>query len=176
MQEIYIEDIGRILKSKRRLEKELNVKLYNQGRLMFIEGKSEDEYLALKIIEAMNLGFSINKALLLKDVENIFQIINIKDITKRHDLERVRARIIGTHGKTIANLSKLSECELSLKENQVGIIGNSDRINESIISLESLIRGSKQGNVYTRLEKKGKERRNNPKFKTRIINDFKKLE
>jgi rRNA processing protein Krr1/Pno1 len=47
-------------------------------------------------------------------------------------------------------------------DNQVGIIGSAECIKEAVISLESLIRGSKQGNVYARLEKKKKERRLNP--------------
>ncbi|MEK6859213.1 MAG: KH domain-containing protein [Nanoarchaeota archaeon] len=158
-QEIYIENIMEVLKNKNRIQKELNVKITNKGKLVFIDGQGEKEYLALKVLEAVNLGFSVDKSLLLKDEEIILQTLNIKNITKRNDLERVRARIIGTHGKTIANLSKLTDCHLSLNNNQVGIIGNINNIEEAMIALRILIQGSKQGNVYARLEKKKRQKR-----------------
>lgn len=171
-QEIYIENIKEVLRNKSRIEKELNVRIENKGKLIFIEGKGEDEYLALKVLEAVTLRFSVERALLLKDEETILQVVNIKNITKRNDLERVRARIIGIHGKTIANLCKLTDCQISLNNNQVGIIGHVNNINEATIALRILIQGSKQGNVYARLEKKKKEKRLAPK---EIIKDeFKK--
>lgn len=171
-QEIYIENIKEVLRNKSRIEKELNVKLENKGKLVFIEGNGEDEYLALKVLEAVNLRFSVERALQLKNEEIIMQILNIKNITRRNDLERVRARIIGIHGKTIANLCKLTDCQISLNNNQVGIIGHVKDIEEAIIALKILIQGSKQGNVYARLEKKKKQKRLAPQ---EIIRDeFKK--
>lgn len=162
-QEIYIENIKEVLRNKSRIEKELNVKIENKGKLVFIEGEGEDEYLALKVLEAVSLRFSVERALLLKNENIIMNILNIKDITKRNDLERVRGRIIGIHGKTIANLCKLTDCQVSLHNNQVGIIGNANNIKEATIALRILIQGSKQGNVYARLEKKKKEKRLAPK-------------
>lgn len=161
-QEIYAQNLKAIIVNKRKIERELNVKILNQGRNIFIEGPAENEYLCLRIIEAINLGFSLEKALSLKNEEVILHILNIRDITKRKDLERVRARLIGTHGKTKNNIENLSNCLISIHDNQVGIIGVVGCIEETIISLTSLIQGSKQGNVYARLEKKKKERRLKP--------------
>jgi len=162
-QEIYVENIKEVLKNKPELEKELNIKLINKGKLFFIEGDGEDEYMGLKVLGAVNLGFSVERALLLKNEDTILNILNIKDITKRNDLERVRGRIIGTHGKTIANMCKLTDCQISLHDNQVGIIGNINDIKEATIALRILIQGSRQGNVYARLEKKKKQKRLSPK-------------
>jgi KH domain-containing protein len=162
-QETYTESLGKILLNKEKIEEKIKIKITNKGKILFIEGSPENEYLALRIIEAMNLGFSIDTALLLEDEENLLQILNIKDITKRNDIERVRARIIGTHGKTIKNLKFLTDCSIALHENKLGIIGHADDIKEAIISLTSLVKGSKQANVYARLEKKKKEKRLNPK-------------
>jgi rRNA processing protein Krr1/Pno1 len=173
-QEIYLEDIANILKSKPRLERELKVKITNKGKDFSIEGTAENEYLALKVFEAMSLGFSVEKALLLKNENNILHKIEIKKVTKRHDLERIRARIIGTHGKTIGNLSKLSECHLALNGNQIGIIGDTELIDEAILAVKSMIHGSKQGNVYTRLEKETKKRREDPEYHQNIKNELKK--
>lgn len=161
-QEIYAQNLKAIILNKGKIERELNVKISNQGRNIFIEGPAENEYLCLRIIEALNLGFSIEKALSLKNEETILHILNIRDITKRNDPERVRARIIGTQGKTKMNMEKLSDCLISIHDNQVGIIGEVGCIEEAIISLTSLIQGSKQGNVYARLERKKRERRLKP--------------
>lgn len=163
VQETYVENIKKVLMNKKELEEKLDVKISNKGKLIFIEGPAENEYLTEKILEAMNLGFSLETAMLLKNEEVILQILNIKDLTKRKDLERIKARVIGTHGKTLKNLKFLSDCELCLHDNRLGIIGHADDIKEAIISLKSLVQGSKQGNVYARLERKKKEKRLNPK-------------
>jgi len=173
-QEIYIENIAEILKNKPRLERELKVKINNQGKNFSILGIAENEYLALKVFEAIGLGFSVEKALRLKDETMLLQTVNIKSITKRNDLERIRARIIGTHGKTIGNLSKLSQCQLSLKDNNIGIIGNAENIDEGILAVKSMIHGSKQSNVYSRLEKETKKRREDPIYYENIKNELKR--
>ena len=95
----------------------------------------------------------------LKNEGFIFQKINIKNITRRNDLERIRARIIGTKGKTLRTLQSLTNCEFSIKNNEIGIIGPVEEIEEAIQAATSLVQGSKQGNVYSRLEKNKKKKR-----------------
>ena len=164
MQEIYTEFIRKILQNKKKLESELKVKITNKGKNLFVDGEADKEFEALQIIEAINLGFSIEKALLLKTEDIILQTLHIKDITKRHDLERVRGRIIGTQGKTLKTLQNLTNCDFSLQDNQVGIIGNTEDIEEGIQAVTSLIQGSKQANVYARTEREMKKKRLNPKL------------
>jgi ribosomal RNA assembly protein len=159
MQEIYVENIKEILRTKSRIQKELKVKLTNKGHNIFIDGKPEDEFLALKVLEAVNLGFSVDSALQLKEEDIILQSLNIKDLTKRNDLDRVRARIIGTNGRTLKTLDNLTNCDLSLHDNQIGIIGDTEEIEDAIQALTSIIQGSKQSNVYARLEKQRKKKR-----------------
>jgi len=159
MQETYTEYIQKILQNKKKLETALNIKIKNKGKIIFINGKPENEFIALEVIEAINLGFSIERALLLKDEKIMLQVLNIKDITKKHNLEEIRARIIGKHGKTLRTLSKLTDCSISLKDNQIGIIGSTEEIEDCIQALISLIQGSKQGNVYGRIERERKRRR-----------------
>jgi ribosomal RNA assembly protein len=159
MQEIYVEFIKKLLQNKKKLEKELEVSITNKGKNLFVDGNAEKEYIALEVIEAVNLGFSIDKALLLKEEDVILQVVHIKDVTKRHDLERVRARIIGTQGKTLKTLSNLTACEFSLHDNQVGIIGSTRFIEDAVQAVVSLVHGSKQGNVYARAEKQRKRKR-----------------
>lgn len=162
MQEIYIEPIRKVLQNKKRLEKELEVKITNKGKNVFVDGEADKEFEALQVMEAINLDFSVEKALLLTQEDTILQTLHIKDITKRHDLERVRARIIGTQGKTLKTLNNITGCEFSLSDNEIGIIGNIENIEDAKQSVTSIIQGSKQSNVYSRAEKQRKKRRIEP--------------
>lgn len=162
MQEIYIEYVQKVVQNKKQLEQELGVKITNKGKLVFVDGEADKEFEAIQVMEAINLDFSINQALLLKNEDIILQTINIKDITKRHDLGRVRARIIGTQGKTLKTLNNITGCEFSLSDNQVGIIGHTENIEDARQAIISLIQGSKQSNVYTRAEKLRKQKRLEP--------------
>ena len=54
MQEIYIEDLKKVLINKKKLESELEVKISNKGKLIFVEGDADDEFIALEVLEAIN--------------------------------------------------------------------------------------------------------------------------
>ena len=159
MKVIISEKISRIIKAQKKLETKLEVKISNRGKEVTIEGSPEDEYTAEKVIDALNFGFPFSTALSIKQEDLIFEIINIKDHTKRQDLSRVRARIIGTKGKTLNTLTTLTDCEFSLSDNNVGIIGNVEEIEDAKQSIISLIQGSKQSNVYARAEKQRKRKK-----------------
>ena len=159
MQEIYVENIKEIVRSKKRFEQELKIKLINKGKNVFVEGSADREYFALEVLEAVNAGFSVDRALLLKEEGMILQVIHIKDITKRGDLERVRGRIIGKDGKTLKTLNNLTECDLAINNNDIGIIGNAEEVEDAVQAITSLIYGSKQSNVYSRLERLRKKKK-----------------
>ncbi len=165
MQEIYSENTRKILQNRKNLEKKLRVKITSKGKIIFVEGKAEQEYLAIQIIEAINLGFTTDKALLLTE-DYIFEKINIKDLTKRQDLDRIRGRIIGTKGKTRKTIESLSDCFISLHDNIVGIIGRAEDIEKAMQALTSIIQGSKQSKVYSYLE------REKTKEKTQLNEDL----
>lgn len=153
MIKLIVDKLPRITKSKKKLEKELDITITNRGREIFIEGAAEQEFIAEKVIAALDFGFPFSSALELVEGEKIFEQINIKEHTNRPDLNRVRARIIGKNAKTIKTLSDLTKCSIELKDNIVGIIGDPELIQTATTSIISLIKGSKQGNVYAFLEK-----------------------
>ncbi len=153
MKTILSEKLPRILKNKLKLEKTLNIKITNRGKEVSIKGEAEDEYIAEKVIDALNFGFPYSHAILIKEQDFLFEILNIKDYTTRKDLERVRARIIGKAGKTLQTLSNLTACHLELKDNFVGIIGGPEYIENAQEAVISIIKGAKQSNVYAHLEK-----------------------
>jgi len=153
MRKILSEKLPRILKNKKRLEEKLNIKITNRGKEVFISGKSTDEYIAEKVIDALNFGFPFSVAILIKEEDFIFEIMNIKEYTTSHDLKRVRARIIGRRGKTLKTLCQLTKCYFELKDNNIGIIGHPEHLENAQEAVISIIKGSKQSNVYKSLEK-----------------------
>ena len=158
MQEIYVENLKEVLRSKKRLERELDVKITNKGHNVFVDGDADKEFLSLEVLGAINAGFSGDRALELKQDDFMLQVIHIKDLTNRTDLERVRGRIIGTDGRTLKTLQKLTNCDLAVNDNEIGLIGPAVEMEDAIQSIESLIHGSKQGNVYGRLERQRKKK------------------
>jgi len=153
MRKILSEKLPRILKNKKRLEEKLNIKITNRGKEVFVSGESSDEYIAEKVIDALNFGFPFSVAILIKEEDFIFEIMNIKEYTTRHDLKRVRARIIGRRGKTLKTLCQLTKCYFELKDNNIGIIGHPEHLENAQEAVISIIKGSKQSNVYKSLEK-----------------------
>ena len=153
MLKLIVDKLSRIVKNKARLEKLLKVKITNRGREVFIEGLPEDEYDAERIIEALNFGFPFSTTLLIKDEEFLFEILNIKDHTKRKDLRTIRARIIGKEGKTLRTLNNITNCHFEILDKEIGIIGDAENIEAGRQAIISLIQGAKQANVYAYLEK-----------------------
>jgi RNA-binding protein PNO1 len=153
MIKLIIDKLSRITKNQDRLEKILKVKITNRGKEVFIEGLPENEYDAEKVIQALNFGFPFATALLIKEEEFLFEILNIKEHTKRKDLQAIRARIIGANGKTLKTLTELTKCNFEIKDNGVGIIGDVEDIENAQQAIISLIKGSKTANVYAYLEK-----------------------
>ena len=154
MKKILSQKFLRIIKNKKKLEKILKIKITNRGKEITIDGAPEDEYTAEKVIEAMDFGFKFSEAISLKEEENnIFEIINIKEHTTKKDLSKVRSRIIGKNGKALSTLENLTGCFIELNENNVGVIGNSENMENTTQAIVSLIKGSKHGNVYSFLER-----------------------
>jgi len=153
METFICEKIQRITKNRERLEKALRVKITNRGKEITINGLPEDEYFAEKVIVALDFGFPFAIALLAKNEDNLFETLNIKDYTKKKDLATIRARIIGTKGKSLRTLNELTKCYFELKDNQVGVIGGPEYIKNAQEAMIMLIQGSKHANVYAFLEK-----------------------
>ena len=128
MKKLILDKMMRVVKARSLLEKELSVKLDIRGREVTINGNAEEEYLAERVLEAINFGFEMDVALMMKEDDLIFEVLNIKDYTKRNDLERIRGRLIGTGGKTKQTLIQLTQCFIEYKENKVAIIGQAERI------------------------------------------------
>ena len=168
MQIIVVERVAELKKNKEEIEKRLNVSISLTGKKVTIDGAAVDEYEAAIVLDALSLGFSAKKALLLTDPDNTFRKIHIKNFTRRKDLDVVRARLIGTEGKTRKTLEVVADCDIIVGDSEVGIIGSAESIEKAITAITNLIKGSKQANVYRFLERMntfGKQRKETSIFK-----------
>jgi rRNA processing protein Krr1/Pno1 len=73
MRKIFLSKVLRILKSKKILEEELKVKIEIKGREAEISGTPEQEYLAEQVILAVDFGFEISVALMIKQEDLLFE-------------------------------------------------------------------------------------------------------
>jgi ribosomal RNA assembly protein len=157
--QIYCENPRKIFQNKKAIETAFRIKLLKQENIIKIEGEESNEFTALQALEAIDMGFAISDALLLKEEDFIFEKIKIKSISHRRNLSQVRGRIIGEERKVLNNIEYLSDTNIVLHDNLVGIIGLSDNVRKASYALKKLIAGSKHANVYRYLEEeKAKER------------------
>ena len=141
------------------LEPNLKLKIKIKEDIVFLEGKAEDEFIGLQVIEAINLGFSVPHALFIKEEHTIFKKIPIKPIARRNNLAQVRGRIIGTERKVMDTIESLTDTFIVLHENTVGVIGRIEDVERAVYVLKRIIAGSKHANMYAWLEKKKLEER-----------------
>lgn len=159
METLFLEKNIEVKRNLAELEKQLKVKIKITGRKAVIEGDAINEYEASRVLEAIGIGFSAKQALLLIEEDMVFIRIPIKRISRRKDLETVRARIIGSEGKTKRTLENVSGCEIVINEHEVGIIGPGEEIEETKTAVTNLIRGTKEANVYRFLERMNAKRK-----------------
>lgn len=158
-----VQDLSKVLgKNKaniKQLERMLDVKLeISSNDVAEITVKSSkkrefDEYIAVNAIEALTFGFDIDAALQLRNTDYLFRKIDIKAMVKGSRVSITRGRIIGKQGKIIKLLEKVSECDITIKDHVVGIIGKAENVDLTGQSILALIRGAPQSKAISRLEK-----------------------
>jgi len=72
-------------------------------------------------------------------------------------MKTVRARLIGTNGKTRRIIEELSEAEVSIYGNTVAIIGDYLQLDISRNSIMMILNGNQHGTVYKYLERRRKD-------------------
>ena len=149
--------IVRVIKNKKKLQEEFNVEINIKDKEVTVTGSPENEYMAIQAIEALDLGFPYSDSLLVKNEVILLEKINIKDHTKKTDLPRIRGRIIGKNGKALKTLSELTDCSIELKDNTIGIIGETENIEKATKAIISIIQGAKHSATYKYLEKNQSE-------------------
>src|SRR3989344_8473704 len=160
-----VSNLKEIIRNKEMLEEKLNGKIKLKNKTLSIETNPFNEYEAQRVFDAINLGFSVEKALKVLDEETDFIKINIKDYSNTKNLAVVRSRLIGTNGKTKKTIEEITKCDIVIHENQVGIIGPAEIAESALVAVTNIIKGTKQANAYKYLEKINTQRKTKIKTK-----------
>jgi len=128
------------------------------GDVTIDEAGALDPLLALKardVVQAMARGFSEDRAFRLLDEDSYLEVLDIKDFAhSKNRLAQVRARLIGTRGKTRRIIEELTGVEVSVWGHTVAIIGGAFEMAIAREALVMLLRGSEHKTVYRFLERK----------------------
>jgi len=159
MRKIIVSNMRRIKKAVPKIESKMKIKIsFGKGRVS-LKGAELNEFLTEEMIMAIDFGFHVEDALLLRDEDFVLEFIDIKEHTPRKNLKDIRARLIGTNGKARKTIEKLTGAILVIHDNRVGVIVSSAHLDALIQAIESLIQGAKHGNVFSYLEKQNVARR-----------------
>lgn len=139
------------------------------GEVTIEEKDAEDPLLIFKvenIIRAIGRGFSPEHALVLFQDDMDFFSFDIRDYVgkKKSHLRRVKARVIGRHGKTKRVLEEITDSYISIYGHTISVIGNIADIDITKKAIDKLLSGSKHATVYHFVEQNMKNLRLNKGF------------
>ena len=88
-------------------------------------GNAYDELRAADVIKAIGRGFVAKTAFRLLEEDAILAVIDITEFTgkKKNTIERIKGRIIGTHGKSKQRIADMTNTDIVVYGKTVSIIG-----------------------------------------------------
>ncbi|NIM46703.1 MAG: RNA-processing protein [Candidatus Aenigmarchaeota archaeon] len=134
-------------KTAKKLETSIKIKLSFQENAVIIEGEGVELFQAKNIVKAIARGFSPENAFRLLNEEESLEIIKLEGFTDKK-IKVIKARLIGTKGKTRKLIENFSGCSVSIYGKTVCIIGNFEQMNIAREAIKMIIRGSKHSKVY----------------------------
>ncbi len=153
--------IGKKGKVKKRLETIGDVKISinsDTGEIKIKGGKNTDPITfsrIVKVIRAIGKGFDYDTAKKLLDEEMYLETINLKDVLRRNDIKRQKARLIGTKGSARKKFEELTDTDIRIYGNEVSIIGDYESIMEvKNAILRLIVEGSPHNVVFRELEER----------------------
>ena len=152
--------------TKRLLEAMTGTKILidsESGEVTIDESAAKDKFLAIKvrdIVLAIGRGFSEERAFRLLGDDSYFVVLDIKDHARTPErIVQVRARVIGTRGKTRRIIEELTGADMSVYGHTVSLIADDFQLPIAQEAVEMLLRGSEHKTVYRFLERKRAELR-----------------
>ncbi len=147
--------------TKRRLEDRTGTQVLidsESGEVTIDEAGVQDPVLALKardFVQAIGRGFSEERAFRLLEDDVYLEVLDIKDFARsKARLEQIRARLIGTHGKTRRILEELTSVDVSVMGHTISLLGPTFEMAIAREAVVMLLRGSEHATVYRFLERK----------------------
>lgn len=114
-------------------------------------------YTAQQIVRAIGRGFNPETALLLLRADYALEQISLNEYSHHKNQQmRMKARVIGTKGKTRSIIEQTCEAYVSIYGKTIAIIGEVQRAHIAIRAIEMLLEGSPHAGVYKWLDQKRK--------------------
>jgi len=148
--------IGNNGETKKRIEEATHTKISISETEVAISGQPYYEMIAQNVIDAINLGFSPEKALLLTKEQEDYTYEFIPLSEKKFFY--IRGRVIGTNGSVLNKIEKLSGCFICVGKEGIGIIGNYEDVEDVKEAITIIINNGKFGTAYKFIAKRKKER------------------
>jgi ribosomal RNA assembly protein len=154
--------IGREGEVKAKVEKQTGVRIIvdsEEGDVTVDYSKAKDPSAVLSVMDfivAVGRGFSPEKAMMVLDDDWYLSVIDIREYVgkKPAHIARMRARVIGTKGKTRKLFEELTGAYMSVYGNTVALIGDTFQLDIARRALDMLLSGSEHAAVYKFLESK----------------------
>jgi len=132
------------------------------GEVEITAEKIDDPTVVFKIqnmISAIGRGFSPEKALRLLNDDIMFDVIDLRDYFGRSksDIRRVKARLIGTKGKTRRIIEDTTNVGISVYGHTVSFIGKTNELEVAKEAVRRIIEGSQHKSMYHFLGRKRHE-------------------
>ena len=151
--------IGKKGETKARIEESCAVTIAVDGQSGEVTVRSisveADPFRAANVVEAIARGFSPPRALKLLDGETALEVLDLRDYAGKseNNLERIKGRIIGLHGKSRRVIEELTKCDVSVYGKTVAIIGEPTELRLAKDAIEKLAAGSQHKSVYNMLQR-----------------------
>ena len=153
--------------TRQQLEKRSGVPMdidSRSGDITLHDERAKDPGMSLKmrdVVQAIGRGFSPEHAMLLFNEEYYLFLMDMREFVGKEskDVRRMKARLIGTKGKTRKLIEDMTGSYVSIYEETVGVIG--DLMGGSIAktAVEMLLNGSEHSSVHRLLESKRQQLR-----------------
>ena len=156
--------IGKGGATKKELETKTHSTITVDSKEGLVKVEGSDEFAvpllrAVEIINAINLGFSPERAFeMIEDEDLLLDVIDLSSMAEGpKQLDRLRGRIIGKDGRAREQIEDMTEIEISVFGKTVALIGYPEALKTARTAIDMLIQGVPHENVFAFLDKKKKE-------------------
>jgi ribosomal RNA assembly protein len=158
--------IGKGGSTKREVEEKTHTAIHIDSKegVVIVEGEeAEGVIAAVKVIEAINRGFSPERAFqLMRDEDLVLDIVDLGMVADSpRQLDRIRGRIIGRAGRSREQIEDMTGTSISVHGKTISLIGPFERVKIARTAIEMLVNGVPHETVYSFLDKKKRESKQN---------------
>lgn len=124
------------------------------GNEVAISGDAYSEFNAKNVIQAFGRGFEMEKAYKLLNEDYFSKYVSFKDFFGNEEqIRRIKARVIGSSGKTKLYMEELSGADISIYGNTIGMIGRAGELKIASAGLQVLLEGGNHKKAYNIMER-----------------------